>query len=189
MNSSCLGAAERTCFDALEQSSGFRFNRQVQYSWSTRRAVNEGLLTLSILRDEVRLRLLAAWMRSPENLLDFVAKHLPNPSAELSVCRFERLALCAHSASHCFKAPDPAGFDGRRLVERARNAGLAVFQNEPTLLVAPGLPLLCRIASPAEKRLWGRLATPCGLASLMEEGLPRETIESMLQVGALEYAC
>jgi hypothetical protein len=189
MNRSCLGTAERTCFEALEASSGFRFTRHVQYSWCTRRAVNEGLLTLSILRDDVRLSLLGEWMRSAENLLDFVAKQLPDPSPELSVCCFERLALRAHSASHYFKAPDPACFDTRRVVQRSRDAGLVVFPDEPTLLVAPGLPSLSRIAPLPERQLWARLALPSRIALLIEEGLRRETIEGMLRVGALEYTC
>jgi hypothetical protein len=151
--------------------------------------VNEGLLTLSILRDDVRLRLLGAWMSSRDTLLDFIARQLPDPSAELAVCRFEQLSLRAHSGAASFRSPDPASFDPRRVVRRALHAGLAVFHDEPALLVAPGLKSLCRIASPFEKQLWARLATPSGADVLIQEGRPREVIEDMLHVGALEYAC
>ena len=189
MNTFCLGDAERTCFDALEHSSGFRFSSNVQYSWCARRPVNEGLLTLSVLRDDVRLRLLGAWMSSRDTLLDFIARQLPDPSAELAVCRFEQLTLRAHIGAASFKSPDPACFDPRRVVQRALHAGVASFHDEPALLVAPGLKSLCRIASPHEKQLWARLASPSGADVLIQEGRPREVIEDMLHVGALEYAC
>jgi len=189
MNTFCLGDAERICFDALQQSSGFRFTRNVQHSWSARRPVNEGLLTLSVLSDEVRLRLLGAWMSSGETLLDFIARQLPDPSAELAVCRFEQLTLRAHSGSASFRSPDPALLSPRRGLQRARHAGLALFPDEPALLVAPGLKSLCRVASPEEQQLWARLATPSLVGVLIQEGRPLEAIEGMLQVGALEYAC
>jgi hypothetical protein len=182
-------AVEQSCFEALGDSTGFRFSSQLQHSWCTRRAVNEGLLTLSILRDEVRLSLLAAWMKSGDTLLDFIEGQLPDPSAELAVCRFEQLSLRAHRAAASFKAPDPTLFDLRVVLQRGRDAGLAFFHDEPALLVAPGLNSLCRRVSPLERRLWARLAVPSRMASLIDEGLPREAIEGMLQVGALELAC
>src|ERR1700734_2141336 len=126
MNTFCLGDAERTCFHALEHSSGFRFSQNVQYSWCARRAVNEGLLTLSVLRADVRLRLLGAWMSSRDTLLDFIAGELPDPSAELAVCRFEQLTLRAHSGSASFRSPDPALLSPRRGLQRACHAGLAL---------------------------------------------------------------
>ena len=48
---------------------------------------------------------------------------------------------------------------------------------------------LCRLASPHEKLafLGSRLATRCPAAALIEEGLPREAMEGMLRIGALEY--
>jgi hypothetical protein len=180
---------ERACFEALIQGSGFRFTSQVQHSWCARRAVNEGLLTLSILRDDIRQSLLANWTRSADNLLDFIERQLPDPSAELAVCRFEQLAMRAHRAAANFKAPDRALFDSRRVLKRGDHAGLAVFQESRALLVAPGMTALCRIASPHEKRIWARLATRCRTAALLEEGLPRETMEGMLRIGAVEYTC
>jgi hypothetical protein len=189
MNTYCLGDAERTCFDALEHSSGFRFARNVQNSWCARRPVNEGLLTLSVLSDEVRLRLLGAWMSSRDTLLDFIARQLPDPSAELAVCRFEQFTLLAHSRAASFRSPDPALLSPRRGLQRALHAGLAFFHDEPALLVAPGLKSLCRVASPEEIQLWERLATPSLAGVLLQEGQSLEASEDMLHVGALEYAC
>jgi hypothetical protein len=189
MNSYNLEVPEQACFAALIHGSGFHFTSQVQHSWCARRAVNEGLLTLSILRDDVRQSLLMAWTRSTDSLLDFIAGHLPNPSAELAVCRFEQLAMRAHHAAAGFKAPHPALFDPRRVLRRGGDAGLAAFPDGRALLVAPGMTSLCRIASPTEKRVWARLATRCPAAALIEEGLPREVMEGMLRIGALEYAC
>ena len=128
-------------------------------------------------------------MRSTDTLLDFIARELPDPSAELAVCRFEQLTLRAHRASGDFRAPDPAGCDSRRVVQHARAAGLLFFPNGPALLIAPGLTSLCRIATPHEKRLWGSSSNPTRVASLIEAGLPRLTIEELLRVGALEFAC
>ena len=189
MNSYSLEVPERACFAALIHGSGFRFTSQVQHSWCTRRAVNEGLLTLSVLRDEVRQSLLMAWTKSADNLLDFIAGHLPDPSAELAVCRFEQLALRAHRAAASFRPPDPAQFDPRRVLKRSEDAGLAVFPESRALLVAPGMTAVCRLASPQEKRIWARLETRCPAAALIEEGLPREAMEGMLRIGALEYVC
>jgi hypothetical protein len=189
MNTNCLQVPERACFAALIHGSGFHFTSQVQHSWCTRRAVNEGLLTLSILRDDMRQRLLMAWTKSADSLLDFIAVHLPDPSAELTVCRFEQMALRAHRAAADFKAPDRALFDPRRILRRGEHAGLAVFPEGRALLIAPGMTALCRIASPFEKRLWARLESRCPAAALLEEGLPREAMEGMLGIGALAYAC
>ncbi len=192
MNPLALRAAERTCFEALMHSSGYCFSMPVQYAWCRRRLVNEGLLTLSVLQDDLRLSLLAAWMRSADadTLLDFMSQQLPDPSAELEMCRFEQFTRRAHQAAATCKAPQPAArLDERRVIQRADAAGLAFFHNEPALLVAPGLRSLCRSAKSGEKRLWARLLAPCRVVALLEEGFPREMIEGLLQVGALEFTC
>jgi hypothetical protein len=189
MTTSCLGEAERTCFDALQQSSGFRFSMSVQHAWCARRAVNEGLLTLSVLRDDVRLRLLGAWMSSRDTLLDFIARELPDPSAELAVCRFEQLIQLANSCAPAFTSSPRPVFDAQRSLRRTLHAGLVTFRDEPALLVAPGFRALCRVATTHEKLLWARLATPVKAAVLLEQGFPRGAIEGLLRVGALDYVC
>ncbi len=93
------GGAERACLEVLRQSAGFRSTAAVQHSWCARRAVNAGLLALSIMHDDARRRLLSAWIRSgggtsslfaaeADALLEFIAEQLPDPSPELAVCRF-----------------------------------------------------------------------------------------------------
>ena len=189
MNTNCRDAAKRTSLETLHHGSGFRFSGEVLHSWCARRAVNEGLLTLSILRDDVRLTLLAGWMRSADSLLDFIARRLPDRSAELAVCRFEQLTLRAHQASRSFKAPVSTSIDSRQVLQRSDAAGMAFFQEGSALLVAPGLSSLYRVASAQEERLWVRLATPTGAAALIEESFPQQTIVDMLWVGALTLAC
>ena len=203
MNAFCLSAEEHSFFEALEHSSSLRFSRQVQHSWCARRAVNEGLLTLSILQQDVRVSLLAKWMKSAETLLDFLAWQLPDPSAELAVCRFEQLTLRARRAAESFKAPDlrvglmgqpcrPMGqavVNPRSVITRAEDAGLAFLECDPSLLIAPGLKSVCRVASPQEKQLWAALAIPSTAASLTGKGFMPETIVDMLGIGALELAC
>jgi hypothetical protein len=189
MNAMSHGEVRSNCFSALEHCCGFRFPTTVQHSWYERRAVNEGLLTLSVLREDVRLRLLAAWMKTGEGLLEFISGHLPEASAELAVCRFERLYQEAFSRAKDFAAPDPERFRLREVVQRAAHAGVICLREEPSVLVAPGLRALCRIASPAELRIWDRVIGPTRIGDLMKEGCEGESVALLLQIGALEYAC
>ena len=214
-----LASMEREGLDAPPEGAGFRFTAAVQRSWCARRTVNAGLLALSILRDETRRRLLDEWINSgagtsslfaseADALLDVIARQLPDPSPELSLCRLEQLALRANDKASSFKAPDRALFGPRRRVGRAPHAGVVLFSGEldlilsgmlrrkpmpaaspdPTaLLVAPGLQPLCRIASAHERELWERLAIPAAASVLVADGCSREVIEAMLQIGALEY--
>lgn len=102
-----LGDAKQACRDALPQNAGSRFTAALQRSWREGRAVNAGLLAVSIMRDDARRRLLAAWVNSggvtssffavaADALLDSIANQLPDPSQELAVCRLEQLILRAH---------------------------------------------------------------------------------------------
>jgi hypothetical protein len=215
-----FGDAEQACVDAPPQSAGFRFTVAVQRSWCARRAVNAGLLALSILRDDTRRRLLDAWIHSgagtsaffaveADALLDYIAEQLPDPSAELTLCRFEQLTLRANHRAGFFKAPDRALFDPQRLMRRAHHAGVLVFHGKPdlllnallqrkplpgfslevtALLIAPGLQPLCRIATAHEKELWMALTMPTVAADLLGDGFRRDVMQTLLHVGALEYA-
>ena len=189
MNAASHGEVQRNCFSALEHCCGFRFPTSVQHSWYERRAVNEGLLTLSILREDVRLRLLAAWMKTGEGLLEFIAAQLPESSAELAVCRFERLYLDVRNQAEHFEAPDRERFSPREVVQRAAHAGVICLRQEPSVLVAPGLRSLCKVASQSELRIWDRVIGPTRIGDLMQEGCEGESVASLLQIGALEYAC
>jgi hypothetical protein len=214
-----LDAAERESLDALPRGAGFRFTVAVQRSWCARRAVNAGLLALSVLRDDARRRLLDTWIASgggtssffaaeADALLEFIAEQLADPSPELTLCRFEQLTLRANEQASLF-APDLTPFDPQRVIRRSRHAGMVIFHGEPAeilstllqrkplpgtsldataLLVAPGLQPLCRVATPQEGVAWRRLAVPTAAAVLVEHGCPQSVIETLLQVGAVEYA-
>jgi hypothetical protein len=144
-----------------------------------------------------------------DSLLDFIAEQLPDPSPELAFCRVEQLTLRATHRASDFEAAVAAPFDPRRAVRRSCHAGLVLFpgghdlilskllQFEPLpvrqgvvtpLLVAPGSRPLCRIASPVEHEIWTQLTHPMAVGALMQNGSPIESIETMLLVGALEYA-
>jgi hypothetical protein len=220
-HSACLGSEERACLHTLSESTAARFTSALQRSWCRRRAVNVGLLALSILREDARRNLLASWINSGggttsffaaevDALLEFIAKQLPDPSAELAVCRFEQLTLRAGDRWSSFRAPDPALLEPTRRVRRAHHGGVVLFQGdvgailgtrplgdalpvpssggETALLVAPGLQPVWRMASPHEQRLWARLDTPSDVAALLQEGYPSDVISTMLHIGALEYA-
>jgi hypothetical protein len=102
-----LGDAKQSCSDALPQNAASRFAAALQRSWRDGRAVNAGLLAVSIMRDDARRSLLAAWADSggatssffaaaADALLDSIANQLPDPSHELAACRLEQQTLRAH---------------------------------------------------------------------------------------------
>jgi hypothetical protein len=142
-------------------------------------------------------------------LLDFIAEQLPDASRELAVCRLEQLTLRANHRAGSFIAPDRTLFGPQRIVRRAPHAGVVLFHGEldlilstllqrkplaafsfgvTALLVAPGMQPRCRIASSDEHELWMRLTDPTAAATLVRGGSPRDVIETMLHIGALEYA-
>jgi hypothetical protein len=143
-----------------------------------------------------------------DSLLDFIAEQLPDPSPQLALCRVEQLTLRATYQASAFEAPDLALLDPQRIVRRGSHAGLVLFpagadlilnrllQHEPPptglrnatpLLIAPGLQPLCRIASSSEHEIWTWLTHPLTVNALVRLGGPIYAIETMLQVGALEY--
>jgi hypothetical protein len=144
-----------------------------------------------------------------DSLLDFIAEQLPDPSPELALCRVEQITLRATHRASAFEAPDPAPLDPQRVVRQASHAGVVLFpagsdlilskllqrvplpaclRNATPLIVAPGLQPLCRIASPPEYEIWTRLARPTAANTLVRNRCPIEAIETMLRIGALEYA-
>jgi hypothetical protein len=56
------------------------------------------------------------------------------------------------------------------------------------LVVAPGLQPLCRIASHPEYEIWTRLTRPAAVHTLVRNGGSLDVIETLLRIGALEYA-
>jgi hypothetical protein len=190
-----LDTQERECLEALRPTAAFQFTRAVQRSWCEQRAANAASLTLSVLPDDMRRGVLEKWVDSgggtlsffgaeADALLDFIAEQLLDPSTELYICRLEQITLRASIQATCFQAPDLALFDLWRPVRRARHAGMVT-----TLLIAPGLDGVQRVASPEEQLLWERLTVPATAATLLQEGYWRDSIETLLQIGALEYGC
>jgi hypothetical protein len=88
-----------------------------------------------------------------------------------------------------FETPDPERFGLHERVQRAPHAGVVCLRQEPSVLVAPGLRSLCQIASPGEMRIWDRVIGPTRIGDLIQEGCERQSVASLLQIGALEYAC
>lgn len=216
-----LEASERSCLETLPQSAGFRFTVEVQRSWCVGRTMNAGFLTLSILADDVRRPLLDEWTNSgggtssffaaeADALFDFIADRLPDPSHELTACRFEQATLRANEKVAGFTPPELVRLDAPLCaLRRGRYAGIVLFHGDPgailnalltrkrlplisrevtAILFGPGLDRLWRPASVTEVELWERLAAPSAFAALLREGHRREAIEAMIHAGALEYA-
>jgi hypothetical protein len=143
-------------------------------------------------------------------LLDFIAGELPNPSHLLAACRFEQAALRASAGANSFVPPEWVGRGAPQFaLRRGSYAGAVGFHSDPhvvlsaliertelpplspdvtTFLFAPGLDRLWQPASAHEVALWTRLTGAVAVQALLREGYARETIDALLQVGAIEYA-
>jgi hypothetical protein len=216
----CLDERERASIETLSHSAGFRFTVDVQRSWCVGRAMNAGTMTLSILAEDVRRQLLEAWTNAgggtssffaaeADALFDFIAARLPDPSHELTACRFEQATLRANEKAPVFTPPELVAPDAPRCaLRRGLYAGMVLFHGDPAaildalltakplppisaetnpILLSPGLDRLWRPASRSEVELWDRLAAPSSFLALLQEGFLRDTIESLLRAGALEY--
>jgi len=219
LNGLHLTRDERGRVDAITKSAGFRFTIDVQRSWSLGRASNAARLTLSILPVRERRRLLDQWVGSgggtasfynaeADVFLDFIAKHLPDPSHELTLCNLEKATLRASEGSRHFIEPDLARLDAPNSVLRlGAYSSIVLFHTQPELLLAalegsplpplsqntisllfaPGLPGLFREATDGELTLLKRLAKPAECRTLLGEGYPREMIKALLLAGGAEY--
>jgi hypothetical protein len=217
-----LDEAEWSCIAALKRSAGYRFTLGVQRSWCVRRARRASFQTLSILSAELRSRLIDDWIESgggtssfaaveADAMLDFIAKRLPSPSHELTLCRFEQATIRADEGTFGFTIPETSVIDSRGcIIQRGRYAGITEFYGEPqlimealseqrllppvsptvqvVLLFGPGLEGLCRPASLSEIALWEELAMPIEVSCLLEEGHCRLGIEQAILGGILEIA-
>jgi hypothetical protein len=137
-----LDDGEISCLETLKASAGFRFTVGVQRSWCVGRAARAGFFTLSILPEDLRRQLLDEWTDAgggtssffaaeAEALLEFIASRLPNPSHELTACRFEQATLRANEHAIGFTPPDPEllSTPGCTL-RRGRFAGIAAFSRQ-----------------------------------------------------------
>jgi hypothetical protein len=216
-----LTPAECRYLLTLAETAGFRFTVKVQQSWCAGRAAKAAFLTLSILPEETRRLLLNEWTSlgggtrsfvgaESAAFLEFIGRHLTDPSHELTVCRLELAALRASEGVSHFERPNPIGLDSRHcLLQRGHYAGLVRFYAQPqqvldaliqkaplpplshdgtTLLFGPGLDRLYRTASRNEVTVYEKLASPTPAASLFVEGFNRESIQDLLAGGIVEYA-
>jgi hypothetical protein len=215
-----LQAGERSSIDVLAQSAGFRFSVRAQRSWCEARAAKSAHLTLSMLPDGERRRLLREWVDSgagtesfhdaeAESFLHFISVRLTDPSPELTLCRLEQATLRANSGKAHFAAPDTSILNNPGcLLRRGRYAGLVNFNIEPhqslnalqenspkpfpstealAMLFSPGLEALCRAATADEVNLWERLDSAVSARTLLTEGHERNTVDMLLNAGAIEY--
>src|ERR1044071_7587959 len=102
----------------LRDTAEFRFYASVQRSWCIARATKAAHLTLSLLPQDERERLLDEWVDSgsgaqsffgveADSFLDFIGGHLSDRPREFTVCQFERATLRASNGSNVLVAPDP----------------------------------------------------------------------------------
>ncbi|MBZ5632058.1 MAG: hypothetical protein LAO55_02925 [Acidobacteriia bacterium] len=216
-----LTPGEHGYLSSLAGSDAFLFTTKVQRSWCAGRAAKAAYLTLSILESEKRDQLLSEWVNSGGGtrsfvgaesaaFLEFIGKHLDDPSHELTICEMEMAALRADEGTQHFECPELSEIDSPHCcLQRGRYAGLVRFYAEPqqvlnalikrepyppvsskitTLLFGPGFDRLHRTASWNEVSLYERLLSAAPAAELLSEGFRREIIQGLLKGGAVEYA-
>lgn len=216
-----LTPGERRYLSDLAGNPAFCFTVRVQRSWCAGRAAKAAYLTLSILPREQRDLLLEEWVGSgggthsfvgaeSEAFLQFIARRLPDPSHELTICNMELAALRSSEGSLRFQRPPLSQIDcADCLLGRGRYAGVVHFYAEPervltallkrepcpaissdvtTLIFGPGLDRLYTRASWSETAIYDRLQSSASVGELFAEGFTRETIARMLEGGVLEYA-
>lgn len=114
-----LEEGESRYLNNLRDTAEFRFYASVQRSWCIARATKAAHLTLSLLTQEERERLLDEWVDSgsgtqsffaveAEAFLDFIGGYLSDRPCEFTVCQFERATLRANNGANVFVAPDAA---------------------------------------------------------------------------------
>jgi len=142
-----LDTGERLYIEALKENAGFRFSVSIQRSWSIGRAAKSAHLTLSILPDNERRRLLDEWINSgagtqsfyhaeADSFLDFIMGRLINPSHAHTVCQLEQATLRSSNGTNYFAAPDLFRLNSLEcLLGRGRYAGLVRFYAEPGRLL------------------------------------------------------
>lgn len=212
-----LDEGESQYLQNLRDTAEFRFCASIQRSWCIARATKAAHLTLSLLPQHERERLLGEWVDAGagaqsfygvegEAFLEFIGKHLTERPHELTVCQFERATLRARNGADEFVAPDPSSLKRPDcLVRRGRYAGLVRFDIDPQRLVettrplaqlfsaglivmfSPGVPQLWHEPTPDEVSLWDVLESPVPLSTLLAHGHSFETLETLLTSGAIEY--
>ena len=206
-----LEEEESRYLEDLRDTAEFRFYETVQRSWCIARATKAAHLTLSLLPQEERERLLNEWVDSgsgaqsfffveAESFLDLIGRHLSDRPREYTICQFERATLRASNGANGFVAPDPAALlRADRYLRRGSYAGLVRFEADPDpgplaqlfsagviLMFSPGLPQLWHEPSPEEVDRWNALDSPTPVSTLLSHGNSIETLERLLAHGAIE---
>jgi len=193
-----LEESESRYLENLRDTAEFRFYGSVQRSWCIARATKAAHLTLSLLPQDERERLLDEWVDSgsgaqsfffveAESFLDFIGRKLSDRPREFTVCQFERATLRASNGANVFVAPDPALLQkADTCLRRGYYAALVRFYAGLILMFSPGLPQLWHEPAPDELALWDALDSPVPVRTLLNLGHSLETLERLLTHGAVE---
>jgi len=185
--------AERTFLEGLEHSDDFKVTVLVQRSWCEHRTRTAARLVLAALPEDQSRALVEEWVArgggtssfsasEADELLEFIAQRLPDPSPALTLCRMEQAVHRASRASATFV---PVAAAGDPLLVRGRGATLVHLGESLPVLFAPGLADLHREARD-EVELWLACASPVRLSAVVEAGHPREVVLRLIAIGALE---
>ncbi len=210
-----LDEEEHRYLEKLRGTDGLRFYASVQRSWCIARATKAAHLTLSLLPEDERERLLDEWVDSgsgaqsffwveADSFLDFIGRRLADRACESTVCQFERATLRASDGANDFVAPDPAALKNPDCsLRRGSYAALVRFNADPdqvcgpladlfsaglNVMFSPGLPQLWHEASPEEVNLWNALESPTLVRTLMGHRHSIESLERLLEQGVIEYS-
>jgi hypothetical protein len=212
-----LEEGESQYLEKLRGTAEFRFYASVQRSWCIARATKAAHLTLSLMPQEERERLLDEWVDSgsgaqsffgieADSFLDFIGRRLSDRPCEFTVCQFERATLRASDGANYFIAPDAASlkkpesflrrgsyaalirFDADADRLVQKHAGIAaLFSARLILMFSPGLPQLWHEASTEDVDLWEALDSPTTVSTLLSRGHSVETLARLLEQGAIEF--
>ena len=141
-----LDDAERGAFEVLLAGRGLDFTREVQRSWCKGRARNAAYLTLSMLDEGERQRLLDEWVEAGGGIgsffagealafLDFLALHLHGRTHMLAICRMEQAVQRANAAEPDVQAYVAEDLRESTRIARAPRASLVEFHAEPEQLL------------------------------------------------------
>ncbi|HEX8955376.1 MAG TPA: hypothetical protein VF798_03845 [Burkholderiaceae bacterium] len=137
---------ERNAFGMLLAGRGLDFTREVQRSWCKGRARNAAYLTLSLLDEDERQRLLGEWVEAGGGIasffageaiafLDFLALHLHGRTHALSICRMEQAVHRANAAGTEVQTAVAEHMRETTAIARAPHASLVEFYAEPGQLL------------------------------------------------------
>lgn len=189
--------AERAVLEGLADSDGFRVTLLVQRSWCEHRARSAAPLTLAALPEDQGRILIAKWLArgggtssfcasEADELFEFIARRLPDPSRALTLCRMEQAIHRASLASAKFAPHEALAATCDPLLVRARGAAIVALGEPLSVLFAPGLADLHREARNDEIELWRACESPIRLSAAVSAGHSREGVMRLIGVGALE---